>query len=197
MFVSKFTKGLSLCEVLYYPVRWKTSKGIPAKMTLDIRRELFENDDRWFRTRLPDSTEETKNIMKKSEGFSKDDRITVPSKDDLTPVNGVPEEHQSGRRVRIFIPAKPATQSGTHGTRLWRIEFDNRERWENPLMGWASSGDPLSNTVVEFETAEAAEEFCKRQGWPCYVERPNILKMNVKSYGSNFSWNKRTRVGSK
>ncbi|KAH8866207.1 Vacuolar protein sorting-associated protein 72 like [Schistosoma japonicum] len=97
--------------------------------------------------------------MKKSESFSKDDRIMVPSKDDLSLVNGVPEEHQSGRRVRIFVPTKPATQSGNYGTRLWRIEFDNRERWENPLMGWASTGDPLSNTVVEFETSEAAEEF--------------------------------------
>ncbi|TNN11365.1 NADH dehydrogenase [ubiquinone] iron-sulfur protein 4 [Schistosoma japonicum] len=135
--------------------------------------------------------------MKKSESFSKDDRIMVPSKDDLSLVNGVPEEHQSGRRVRIFVPTKPATQSGNYGTRLWRIEFDNRERWENPLMGWASTGDPLSNTVVEFETSEAAEEFCRRQGWPCYVEQPNLLKMSVKSYGSNFSWNKRTRIGSK
>ncbi|CAH8650651.1 unnamed protein product [Schistosoma guineensis] len=166
-------------------------------MTFEIRMKLAETDDPWFRTRLVDSTEEAKHIMKKSAEFSKDDVITVPLEDDLTLVNEVPEEHQSERRVRIFIPAKPATQSGTHGTRLWRIEFDNRERWENPLMGWASSGDPLSTTVVEFETSEAAEEFCKRQGWPCYIESPNILKMNVKSYGSNFSWNKRTRVGSK
>ncbi|VDP27110.1 unnamed protein product [Schistosoma margrebowiei] len=141
--------------------------------------------------------EKSKDRVEEIGRFSKDDVITVPLEDDLTPVNGVPKEHQSERRVRIFIPAKPATQSGIHGTRLWRIEFDNRERWENPLMGWASSGDPLSTTVVEFETSEAAEEFCKRQGWPCYVESPNILKMNVKSYGSNFSWNKRTRVGSK
>uniref|UniRef100_Q5DED6 NADH dehydrogenase [ubiquinone] iron-sulfur protein 4, mitochondrial n=2 Tax=Schistosoma japonicum TaxID=6182 RepID=Q5DED6_SCHJA len=197
MFVTKFPKGPHVYEILCHPVRWKVSKGIPANMTLEIRKKLFESDDPWFRTRLVDSTEEAKNIMKKSESFSKDDRIMVPSKDDLSLVNGVPEEHQSGRRVRIFVPTKPATQSGNYGTRLWRIEFDNRERWENPLMGWASTGDPLSNTVVEFETSEAAEEFCRRQGWPCYVEQPNLLKMSVKSYGSNFSWNKRTRIGSK
>ncbi|CAH8632310.1 unnamed protein product [Heterobilharzia americana] len=162
------------------PARWRVGKATPAKMTYELRKKVCETDDPRYRTRLNDSTEEAKNIMKKSGEFSKDDHIMVPEKDDLTP-----------------ITAKPATQSGNHGTRLWRIEFDNRERWENPLMGWASSGDPLSNTVVEFETAEAAEEFCRRQGWPCYIERPNILKMNVKSYGSNFSWNKRTRVGSK
>ncbi|CAH8872529.1 unnamed protein product [Trichobilharzia szidati] len=197
MFVAKCLKGLPVCEVFLNPVRWRVSKAIPAKITLELRKAMYEEDDAWHRTRVADSTEEAQNIMKKSEEFSKDDRIMVPEKDDLTLVTGVPEEHQSERRVRIFIPAKPATQSGNHGTRLWRIEFDNRERWENALMGWASSGDPLSNTVVEFETAEAAEEFCQRQGWPCYVERPNVPKLNVKSYGSNFSWNKRTRVGSK
>ncbi|TPP56733.1 NADH dehydrogenase (Ubiquinone) 18 kDa subunit [Fasciola gigantica] len=125
--------------------------------------------------------------MKKSDEFSKDDRITVPAKDDLTLVNGVPEEHQSTRMARIFIPAKSATQSGTHGTRLWRVEFDNRERWENPLMGWASSGDPLSNMTLQFKAAEDAAEFCRKQGWPYYVEIPHTSKMQIRSYGSNFS----------
>ncbi|CAH8657215.1 unnamed protein product [Heterobilharzia americana] len=197
MLGNKCFRGFPVCQILRNPPRWRVGKATPAKMTYELRKKVCETDDPRYRTRLNDSTEEAKNIMKKSGEFSKDDHIMVPEKDDLTPITGVPEEHQSERRVRIFIPAKPATQSGNHGTRLWRIEFDNRERWENPLMGWASSGDPLSNTVVEFETAEAAEEFCRRQGWPCYIERPNILKMNVKSYGSNFSWNKRTRVGSK
>ncbi|KAA0192107.1 NADH dehydrogenase (Ubiquinone) 18 kDa subunit [Fasciolopsis buskii] len=135
--------------------------------------------------------------MKKSDEFSKDDRITVPAKDDVTLVNGVPEEHQSTRMARIFIPARSATQSGTHGTRLWCVEFDNRERWENPLMGWTSSGDPLSNMTLQFQTAEDAQEFCRKQGWPSYIEKPHVSKMQIRSYGSNFSWDKRTRVGSK
>lgn len=135
--------------------------------------------------------------MKKSDDFSKEDRITVPEKADLSHVNGVPEEHLASRKVRIYIPARPATQSGTFGTRLWRIDFDNRERWENPLMGWASSGDPLSNLNMEFDTPEAAVEFCQRQGWPCFVEPPHRPKLNIRSYGANFSWDKRTRVGSK
>ena len=54
-------------------------------------------------------------------------------------LSGVPDEHTHDRRVRIYIPAKNAMQSGTYGTRRWRIEFDTRERWENPLMGWAST----------------------------------------------------------
>lgn len=30
----------------------------------------------------------------------------------------------------------------------WKITFDERQRWENPLMGWASTADPLSNSEV-------------------------------------------------
>ena len=54
-------------------------------------------------------------------------------------MSGVPEEHITTRRVRIYIPAKNAMQSGTFGTRKWRMDFDTRERWENPLMGWTST----------------------------------------------------------
>lgn len=45
------------------------------------------------------------------------------------------------RQVRIFKPTRSPTQQGKYGTRLWRIDFDILEdgnRWENPLMGWAS-----------------------------------------------------------
>ena len=57
----------------------------------------------------------------------------------LAPINGIPEEHVKTRLVRIFKPAKNAMQSGTDNTHAWQIEFDTRERWENPLMGWAST----------------------------------------------------------
>ena len=53
-------------------------------------------------------------------------------------LTGVPEEHVVSRRVRIFRPTKNAMQSGNVNTKLWKIEFDNRERWENPTMGWGS-----------------------------------------------------------
>ena len=45
------------------------------------------------------------------------------------------------RTVRIFKPSRSASQQGKNGTRLWRIDFDILEdgnRWENPLIGWAS-----------------------------------------------------------
>lgn len=58
---------------------------------------------------------------------------------DLTAISGVPEEHIHSRRVRISLPPKNAMQSGTSNLDFWKIEFDSRERWENPLMGWTST----------------------------------------------------------
>lgn len=111
--------------------------------------------------------------------------------------SGVPEEHIKTRHVRIYVPARNAMQSGNHATRKWRIDFDNRERWENPLMGWVSTGDPLSNTKVDFVSAEDAIEFCEKNGWEYRVEEPKKKKPVFKSYGANFSWDKKTRVTSK
>uniref|UniRef100_A0A2M3Z6B5 NADH dehydrogenase [ubiquinone] iron-sulfur protein 4, mitochondrial n=1 Tax=Anopheles braziliensis TaxID=58242 RepID=A0A2M3Z6B5_9DIPT len=124
--------------------------------------------------------------------------ITVPTKVDLSPISGVPEEQLKERRVRIFIPAKNAMQSGTDNIHHWSIEFDNRERWENPLMGWSSTGDPLSNMRVDFTSPEEAITYCERNGWRWFVDQPEVEKKHrVKNYGINFSWNKRTRVSTK
>uniref|UniRef100_T1JLK4 NADH dehydrogenase [ubiquinone] iron-sulfur protein 4, mitochondrial n=1 Tax=Strigamia maritima TaxID=126957 RepID=T1JLK4_STRMM len=117
---------------------------------------------------------------------------------DLSAISGVPEEHVKTRRVRIFVPTRNAMQSGTENTKLWCMEFETRERWENPLMGWSSSGDPLSNIQVSFATAEAAMEFCVKNGsWEYTVETPQQVTPKKKSYGANFSWNKRTRLSTK
>ncbi|KAH9487859.1 NADH dehydrogenase Fe-S protein subunit 4 ndufs4 [Bulinus truncatus] len=123
--------------------------------------------------------------------------ITVNEKMDISAINGVPEEHIKTRTVRIFVPARNAMQSGTYNTRRWRIEFDSRERWENPLMGWVSTGDPLSNMEVNFNSKEDAIVFCEKNGWQWFIEEQQKPKMIKKSYGANFSWDKRTRVSTK
>ena len=56
----------------------------------------------------------------------------------MAPITGQPEEHVKGRLVRIYEPAKNAMQSGTDNTGHWEMDFDTRERWENPLMGWGA-----------------------------------------------------------
>ncbi|XP_026738393.1 NADH dehydrogenase [ubiquinone] iron-sulfur protein 4, mitochondrial, partial [Trichoplusia ni] len=127
-----------------------------------------------------------------------DSTITVPLKVDLTPVSGVPEEHIRCRRVRIYQQPKNAMQSGTSNIHHWEMEFDTRQRWENPLMGWTSTGDPLSNMKVVFRSPDEAIQHCEKNGWSWYLDVPKIQKaFKPKSYSVNFSWNKRTRVSTK
>ncbi|KAG2466645.1 NDUS4 protein, partial [Polypterus senegalus] len=66
-------------------------------------------------------------------------------KEDISSLSGVPEEHIKTRKVRIFVSARNAMQSGIQNTRKWKMEFDTRERWENPLMGWASTTKPRTS----------------------------------------------------
>jgi len=125
-------------------------------------------------------------------------QITIPKEKDVSVLSGVPEEHLKTRRVRIFIPPKNVMQSGTNNIAGWQIEFDNRERWENPLMGWASTGDPLSNMEVGFGSKEEAITYCERNGWTYFIDSELVdKKKKVKNYGVNFAWNKRTRVSTK
>ncbi|KAK0146382.1 NADH dehydrogenase [ubiquinone] iron-sulfur protein 4, mitochondrial [Merluccius polli] len=116
---------------------------------------------------------------------------------DITSLTGVPEEHIKTRKVRIFVPTKTAMQSGVNGTKKWKIDFDTRERWENPLMGWASTADPLSNMVLNFSSKEDAIAFAEKNGWSYDVTEKRSSKPRVKSYGANFSWDKRTRRSAK
>jgi len=44
------------------------------------------------------------------------------------------------------------------------IEFQGTERWKNPLMGWTSSRDPLSNLRVFFSDEAAALEYIRQHG---------------------------------
>uniref|UniRef100_A0A3P9NWZ0 NADH dehydrogenase [ubiquinone] iron-sulfur protein 4, mitochondrial n=1 Tax=Poecilia reticulata TaxID=8081 RepID=A0A3P9NWZ0_POERE len=116
---------------------------------------------------------------------------------DITTLTGVPEEHIKTRKVHIFVPAKTAMQSGINSTKKWKMDFDTRERWENPLMGWASTADPLSNMVLSFSSKEDAVAFAEKNGWSYEVTEKRTSKPRVKSYGANFSWNKRTRRSAK
>ncbi|KAL6465622.1 hypothetical protein MHYP_G00257550 [Metynnis hypsauchen] len=123
--------------------------------------------------------------------------ITVDEKLDITTFTGVPEEHIKNRKVRIFVPTRTAMQSGVQNTKKWKMDFDTRERWENPLMGWASTADPLSNMVLTFSTKEDAIAFAEKNGWSYDITEKRTPKPRFKSYGANFSWDKRTRRSAK
>merc|ERR1711879_411437 len=115
-------------------------------------------------------------------------------------LTGVPDELLADRRVRIYKPSRNPMQSGVQNIKNWRIEFNVKERWETPAMGWGSTADPLSNVAgwLKFKTKEDAIAFCHRSGWNITeINEPNVAKPISRTYGDNFSWDKRTRVGNK
>ncbi|KAJ1980326.1 ndufs4 NADH dehydrogenase Fe-S protein subunit [Dimargaris verticillata] len=105
-------------------------------------------------------------------------------------VSGAPTDLRA-RMVRIFRAAKSAMQSGTANTRAWRIDFDvleHGDRWENQLMGWASSADYMQAVRMKFKTKESAIEFAEKQGWNYYVQEPKTRAFKKMVYGDNFTY---------
>ncbi|GAO17383.1 uncharacterized protein UV8b_00180 [Ustilaginoidea virens] len=103
-------------------------------------------------------------------------------------LSGAPMELQA-RTVRIYKESKPATQSGDFRTERWRMDWDilpKGHRWENPLMGWQSSGDFMQGTHVNFKTKEDAVHFAEKQGYDYFVQEPNSRKFTPKAYANNF-----------
>ncbi|KAG8166994.1 hypothetical protein KVR01_002683 [Diaporthe batatas] len=102
--------------------------------------------------------------------------------------SGAPMELQA-RTVRIYKQAKPATQSGDWQTKKWRMDWDvlpKGHRWENPLMGWQSSGDYMQGTHLNFKSKEDAVHFAEKQGYEYFVQEPNERKFTPKAYANNF-----------
>jgi len=48
------------------------------------------------------------------------------------------------KKAKIYIPTKTAMQSGLAKTNKWKIEFKTKDSGLDPLMGWESSTDTLS-----------------------------------------------------
>jgi NADH dehydrogenase (ubiquinone) Fe-S protein 4 len=71
------------------------------------------------------------------------------------------------RVVRVFQPTRNTMQSGGAKGERWRIDWDilpGGGRWENPLMGWASSADYMQGTRITFRSKEDAIRFAEKQG---------------------------------
>ncbi|KAG7034286.1 NADH dehydrogenase [ubiquinone] iron-sulfur protein 4, mitochondrial, partial [Cucurbita argyrosperma subsp. argyrosperma] len=88
-------------------------------------------------------------------------------------VSGIPDEHLT-RRVVIYSPARTASQQGSGKVGKWKINFMSTQKWENPLMGWTSTGDPYANvgdSALSFDSEEAAKEFADKHGWEYVVKK--------------------------
>ena len=77
-------------------------------------------------------------------------------------------------------------QSGMGNTKNWLLEFDTLNTGINPLMGWESSKDTMSEIKLNFSTKEEAVNYAKRENINYYIVEPQKRKMIKKSYSDNF-----------
>ncbi|EIW59676.1 uncharacterized protein TRAVEDRAFT_46977 [Trametes versicolor FP-101664 SS1] len=130
------------------------------------------------------------NIPQAAEQKQDSEIAEAPPRDVVTAdlVSGAPKELRH-RAVRIFQPTRSTTQSGPGKSNRWRIDWDilpGGGRWENPLMGWASSADYMQGTRLSFKTKEDAIHFAEKQGWDYYIGPTEINRIPPKNYSENF-----------
>ena len=77
-------------------------------------------------------------------------------------------------------------QSGLGKSDKWIIKFESKNTGINPLMGWETSTDTLSEINLEFLTKELAIEYAKKNKIDFTVIEPQKRKTVKKSYADNF-----------
>ncbi|KDO81495.1 hypothetical protein CISIN_1g043542mg, partial [Citrus sinensis] len=90
-----------------------------------------------------------------------------------------------------FTHARTASQQGSGKVGKWFINFLSTQKWENPLMGWTSTGDPYANVGEAglcFDSEAAARAFAEKHGWEYTVRKFHAPLLKPKSYGDNFKW---------
>ncbi len=94
--------------------------------------------------------------------------------------------------ARIYCPAKTAMQSGHAKTKRWLLEFEpSRDaRSIEPLMGWTSSADTLSQVKLWFETQEEAVAYARRNGIAYRSEQPREASRRSMAYSDNFRFDR-------
>ena len=90
------------------------------------------------------------------------------------------------KKAKIYKPSKSAMQSGYRKSKNWILEFDTLNTKINPLMGWESSLDTMSEIKLEFSTKEQATKYAKKNNIDYYVLEPKKRKLIIKSYTDNF-----------
>ena len=90
------------------------------------------------------------------------------------------------KKVKIFKPSKTAMQSGKRNSKKWLLEFDTLDTQINPLMGWESSIDTMSEVKLEFSSKDEAINYAKKNSLDYYVIEPEKSKIVKKSYSDNF-----------
>ena len=90
------------------------------------------------------------------------------------------------KRAKIYKPSKTAMQSGLKKFDKWIIEFITEDPGQNPLMGWESSSDTLTEVRLEFSSEELAINYAKKKKIDFELIKPKKRKVVKKSYADNF-----------
>ena len=77
-------------------------------------------------------------------------------------------------------------QSGTAKSNKWILEFITKDPTRNPLMGWESSSDTLSELKLEFSSKELAINYATKKKIDFDLIEPKKRKTVKKSYADNF-----------
>ncbi len=78
-------------------------------------------------------------------------------------------------------------QSGLKKFDKWILEFITNDPGVNPLMGWESSDDTLSELNLEFSSKDLAIDYAKKNKIDFEIIEPNKRKIVKKSYADNFT----------
>ena len=78
-------------------------------------------------------------------------------------------------------------QSGLSKSNKWIVEFILDRPGINPLMGWESSTDTLSELNLEFSSKEKAIEYAKKNKIEFEIVEEKKRKTVKKSYSDNFT----------
>ena len=90
------------------------------------------------------------------------------------------------RKAKIYKPTRSVMQSGMRKTKNWLLEFDTLNTGIDPLMGWETSKDTMSEVKLEFFTKEQAISYAKKNNIDYYIIEPQKRKIIKKSYSDNF-----------
>ena len=78
-------------------------------------------------------------------------------------------------------------QSAQTKSNKWLLEFNTKDSTINPLMGWESSTETLSELKLEFSSKELAIDYAKKNKIEFELIEPKKRKIVKKSYADNFA----------
>ena len=77
-------------------------------------------------------------------------------------------------------------QAGMRNTKNWLLEFDTLNTGIDPLMGWETSKDTMSEVKLQFSSREQAINYAKKNNINYYVVEPQKRKIIKQTYSDNF-----------